>query len=141
MTDTIKFREDGTVEALLPKELYMAIVRVQAAENLDWEHACVRVTELCDSGSEKFTKRVKEEARRLHNRELMTQLNKGRATIESNAMELGKGYAKILYPCSICRKDMTFNLLDAEDKKKIMEMLKQGGIDNWRHTTCRTPTS
>lgn len=141
MTDTIKFRDDGTVEALLPKELYMAIVRVQAEEELEWNGSCVRAAELIDSGGEKFKKDVKEEARRLHNRELMQELNKGRLTIANNARESALSLAKIRYPCSVCGKDMVWNLLNDEDKEKIMEVLKKGGIANWQHTTCRTPTS
>jgi hypothetical protein len=125
----------------VPRDLYMAIVKVQAAENLNLEQACIRVTELYDHGSEQFTKRVKEEARKLHNRELLTELNKGRKTIEKNAEERGMNYAKILSPCSVCGKNMVFDLLNEQDKKNIMDMLKKGGIDSWQHTRCRTPTS
>ena len=36
------------MKAEIPKELYMAVVRVQAAENLDWNEACVRASQLID---------------------------------------------------------------------------------------------
>ena len=42
---------EGAVKAEIPKALYMAIVRLQAAESLDWEDACVRAAELIDANS------------------------------------------------------------------------------------------
>ena len=61
---SVKNRE-GAVKAEIPKALYMAIVRLQAAENLDWEDACVRAAELIDANSKEFKRRVKLEAQRL----------------------------------------------------------------------------
>jgi len=82
--DSITFLDEGGVQAVIPKALYQAIVKVQAAGGLEWEDACVRTAELADHGSKKFKRDVEKEARRLHNSELMTQLNRGRSSIEAS---------------------------------------------------------
>jgi len=138
--DSIKFREGG-VEAPIPDSLYRAIIRIQVEKGLSWEEACEKVADLADHGSAKFKKEVKEEARRLHKSELMRQLNKARSTIERNALARGMSYAHLRYPCSVCGKDMVWDLRDEEKKNQLLEILRKGGIDNWCHNSCRTPTS
>jgi len=48
----------GSVKAEIPKALYMAIVRVQAAESLDWAEACNRAATLLDANSESSRRRL-----------------------------------------------------------------------------------
>ena len=134
--------DDGYAQAFIPERLYREILRRQAGgKGMTWDEACVETAEDADHGSELFGKRVKESARRLHNRELMQQLNKGRETIGNRARESALSvWAKIRYPCSVCGKDMVWDLTDEKEKGQIMGVLKEGGIGNWYHETCKTPT-
>ena len=138
---SIKLREGG-VEAPIPNSLYRRIAGVQAAKDLSWDEACEEVAKLADSGSAKFQKQVKETARKLYNTELMKQMNKARLTIQKTADDYARiNYGTIRFPCSTCKQNLSWNLSDPEDKEQIMDILKDGGIGNWHHTTCGPPPS
>lgn len=136
----IKSKEDGSVEASLPEALYQAIVRIQAEKSLDWKGGCTRAAELIDSGSESFKKDVRNEALRLHRKELISELNKGRHAIEQNAFQRALERLCIRYPCPTCGKDMIWDPSNENDKRDIMSLLRRGGIDNWHHTGCKPLT-
>ena len=140
--DSIVFLDEGGVQAIIPKALYQAIVKVQAAGGFEeWDEACVRTAELADHGSKKFEKAVKDKAMSLYRSRHFTEMNKALDARHQSGVEEGKGYAKIRYPCSVCGKDMVWDLTNSDDKEKIMGMLEKGEIKNWQHTTCRTPTA
>jgi hypothetical protein len=137
--DAIRFMEDGSVEALLPKAFYMALVKVQAERDLGWVEACAKAAELIDSGSTKFKKNVKEEARRLHNSELMRQMNAARETIKEKAWEEGAAYARrnqsnFKVPCPRCGKPMRFSDSDA-NWDKVNQILTEA-FGSWAHPKC-----
>ncbi len=138
--DSIVFLDEG-VQAIIPKALYQAIVKVQAAGNLEWGEACVRTAELSNHGSVKFAKAVKDAAMGLYRSRHFSEMNKALDTRHQSGVEEGKAYAKIRYPCSVCGKDMVWNLTGSEDRENILGMLKKGGIGDWTHVTCKTPTS
>ena len=133
---------EGAVKAEIPKALYMAIVRLQAAESLDWEDACVRAAELIDANSKEFKRLVMLEAQRLYKRRFMKELNKAGETIRSNAWEAGAGWVRrnednFRVPCSICGKPMYFSSNDSNWESKVKPTLYQA-FKNWCHTRCKT---
>jgi len=85
------------VRAEIPRELYMAIVKLQAAEDLDWPEACIKAARLLNSNSEEFKRIVQLEAERLYKQRLMRQLNKARETVRTTS-EYPAGYAES--PCT-----------------------------------------
>ena|GEM_PF-5644292 len=140
LTGAIKFVKDG-VEALIPEEFYMTIIKAQAAEGLSWEAACLRVAELSDSGSEQFKKKVEEEARRLHNSELMQQLNKARGSVRTSGYnagyEAGRKAHHLWYYCDACGEVIWLEP-DGEDHKAVIQYMKEKG---WGHQKCHKEQS
>jgi len=138
--DSIRFLEDGAVEALLPKAFYLAMIRIQAEKGLDWNEACIFAAELIDSSSARFKREVEKEARRLYNGELMRQMNTARETIKGNAYESGysSGYEEgknegtAWYFCSVCGKriDITPN---GKAHASLIEYMRSAG---WGHSNC-----
>lgn len=108
----------------------MTIVRLQAAENLDWLEACLRATQLVDSNSEAFKKAVKREVQREYNRKFMAQLNKVK-----NKWEEGYKVEHFTAPCSICGKPIEFSQRENNWESQIKPTL-HNAFRGWRHTTC-----
>jgi len=138
---SLKNRE-GAVKAEIPKALYMAIVKLQAAEELDWEDACLKAAQLLYSNSEEFKRLVKLEAQRLYKRRFMRELNKARETIRSNAWEAGAEWVRrnednFRVPCSICGEPMYFSSNDSNWESKVKPTLYQA-FKNWYHVRCKT---
>jgi len=136
---TLKNRE-GAVKCEIPKELYLAIVKLQAAEELDWPEACVKAAQLLNSNSEEFKRLVRVEAQRLYKQRFMSELNKAKETVRSNAWEAGGEWVRenednFRVPCSICGKPMQFSSLDKNWESEIKPTLYQA-FKNWRHTKC-----
>lgn len=132
----------NAVKAEIPKALYMAIVRLQAAESLDWEEACERAAQLLDANSQEFKRRVKLEAQRLYKQRFMRELNKARETIWRNAWEAGRQWTRqnednFHVPCSICGKPMHFSSLDENWESEIKPTLYRA-FKNWCHVKCKT---
>lgn len=145
----------GIVKIEVPKALYMAIVRLQAAESLDWEDACARAAQLIDANSAEFGMAVKREAQRLYNRRFMEQLNKALASVKEKAWNEGfeAGYDEALYSifeleekhlskhglgyalCQHCGKPL-YGVLVAVNQslgKWVLEKVREAG---WGHTEC-----
>lgn len=135
---SLKNREDA-VKAEIPKILYMAIVKLQATENLDWEDACMRAAELVDGNSVEFKRAVKLEAQDLYKSRFMRELNVARKTIEDQAFQSGMNRVRVdednfHVPCSVCGKPMHISSRDnnwQEEKRVLYEAFR-----GWRHTTC-----
>jgi len=110
-------KSDSSMKMEIPKVLYHAIIRIQAAENLDWDEACVKAATLMDTGSKSFKKEVDKEALRLEKRQFMTQLNTTRDSIKTSAYNEGVNYTRnnednFKVPCSVCGKPMYFSNRD-----------------------------
>jgi hypothetical protein len=133
--DSITFLDEG-VQAVIPKQLYQAIVRVQAAGALEWGEACVRTAELSDHGGAKFKRDVEKEARRLHNSQFMSQLNEGRGTIRTSGYnagyEAGKNAHQTWYYCGVCGGRIWFEP-NSDSHKAAIQFMKDGG---WGHGKC-----
>ena len=120
------------VKTKIPWELYMAIVRLQGEEDLDWDQACIRTAELIDVKREEFLRTVDVEADRKYKSRHMKELNRSRKSWTE------KGYAKgveeycIVYPCSVCGGDLIMKPR-AKDHEVMKGMMKRAG---WAHSTC-----
>jgi hypothetical protein len=131
---------EGAVKAFIPKPLYLAVVRLQASEGLDWEEACIRAADLINANSVEFKRRVQLEAQRLYKQRFMRELNKARETITKEAWEAGANWVRMnednfRVPCGICRKPMYFSSLDGNWESEIKPTLYQA-FKNWHHTKC-----
>jgi hypothetical protein len=130
------------VKAEIPKALYLAIVRLQASEGLDWEEACVKASELLDANGQAFKRAVKREAQRLYNKRFMEQLNKAQGKIREGAFMGGIRWARenednFRVPCSICGEPMHFSSSDKNWESEVKPTL-YGAFKNWCHAKCPT---
>ncbi len=87
--ESLSFAGDK-VKASIPKSLYQAIIRIQAADDLDFEEACEIAGKLVDPRRNDFEKSVEDTAERLGKSRFMKQVNKTRKTIADK--EYDKGY-------------------------------------------------
>jgi hypothetical protein len=131
MTDSLSF-EGGKVKATIPNALYLAIVRLQGAESLDWASACSLAAERIDANTQAFGKAVEREVLSRHRSKLLTELNKGRKTIEGEAYERAKKRFEVWYLCSVCEERVEI-LPGSNSHKAIIEHMKQAG---WGHKAC-----
>jgi len=131
MTTTISFQDDE-VKTTIPKELYKAIVRIEASEDLDFADACIKLAKISDINGEAFKKAVQKEATKLAKSRFMRQLNIARETIKANSWEEGydAGSKKYNYPCKVCGKMITLTEIDWEPAAKY---LTESG---WSHRLC-----
>jgi len=125
-----------TIRAEIPRELALAIMRIEVEEDLDWVEACRRAAMLIERGGEEFEKAVRREAQRIYNSRFMKQLNKARDTIWEEGYETGyedgrREYA-IWYYCNVCGKPI-YGRPNAESHKAIIEYMRQHG---WSHVAC-----
>ena len=134
-----KNREDS-VKVPIPRQLQMAIIRLQGAEDLNWEEACVQASVLIDQNSEIFKKAAEDRALALYRSRHMSEMNKTRKTIEEKtrhvAVEMTRNEEdNFRVPCKICGKAMYFSSRDEdwEEEKKILHQALAG----WQHTDCR----
>jgi len=139
-------RKDGkrTVKTEIPWELHMALIKVQASEELDYEQACERASQLIDTNSEEYRRAVQSEANRLKKSQLMTEINKAKKTWRKKGYNSGfkdgqkEGYKqgvqqyKVPYPCSVCGRELVM-MPGARDHEAMKVMMKHAG---WAHTTC-----
>ena len=120
------------VKTKIPWELYMAIVRLQGEEDLDWDQACIRTAELIDVKREEFLKAVDMVADRKYKSRHMKELNSSRKSWTEKGYAKGAEEHRITYPCSVCGGDLTIKP-GAKDHEAMKEMMKQAG---WAHSTC-----
>jgi hypothetical protein len=138
-------RKNGKmVKRSIPWALHMAIVRLQGAEELEYEEACVRAAVLIEEGSEKHKEAVKAEANRLYKSRFMAELNKAKNTWHQKGYDKGFGEGKkagidvsreayqIKYPCSKCGGDLILRPGNV-DTESAIEFLKSQG---WGHSQC-----
>jgi hypothetical protein len=128
------------VRAEIPRQLYQAVIRIQADEDLDWIDAAMKAAFLVDRNREKFKKAVRREANNLANSRLMKQLNKGRESIRDNAFNDGMNYVRLSednfkVPCSNCGKPMRFT--NGSEGWEDAKVVLYEAFENWCHTNCR----
>jgi hypothetical protein len=134
----------------------MAIIRIQASSNLDFDQACVKAAELLDVDG--YQKAVKREALRLGRGKLMATLNKMRESYEDKGFEAGLelGHTEAFgdaqskaqewlrnndcfrVPCSVCGQPMTFSSQDGNWEQEKAILCK--AFSDWHHTTCKKTT-
>ena len=120
----------------VPWSLYMAIVKLQAEEELDFESARERAGRLLDEKSGKFTKAVQKEANRMYKKRFMEEMNKAKKSwIEKGRMaglSEAESMFKIECSCAICGKPMLL-VPNGDMTKAAVGFLESSG---WRQTKC-----
>lgn len=124
----------------IPRELYMAILRLQVEYDLDWIDACKKAADLIDRNSGEFKRAVKREAERIYNSRFMKQLNKAKKKIAEKIEEeawmegynRAKGEYEVWYHCNVCGEPITIRP-NSEDHKAMREYMREHG---WGHRSC-----
>lgn len=116
----------------------MAIVKIQADKNLDWNEACIFVSNLIDTNSKAFNERVDAEAERRYKSRHMKELNKARETIEKKVREyIIKNEDHFRVPCKICGEFMYFSNFDENWESKVKPILYGAFAERgWGHIKC-----
>lgn len=132
------------VKAEIPRQLHMALIKIQAEEDLDYDDACIRASILLDMNSEEHKKSVKKEAERIHKKRFFKEVGKTHATWREKGRQEGyeegrnAGYTdgmnqhKITYPCNVCGKPITM-YPGSNDHEAMKQFMKQAG---WSHAEC-----
>ncbi len=128
----------------IPWELHIALVKLQGRLESTYEEACITSAQQMDANSTEFEKAVAQETRNIQKSQVMTKVNKSRKTWTDKGYKKGfnegrkQGYKqgvteyKIVYPCSICGKEIVM-MPNNPDHVAMKTMLAKGG---WAHTAC-----
>ena len=131
----------------LPKSMRMAVAKVMTEFNLDYPEALERAAVLIDLHGRAFEKAVNREAERRHKSRFMTELNKGRATIENNfQIRLNNSYKSwetagynrakkeyaIWFNCHVCGQPI-YIIPNSEPHRIVNNHLRSLG---WGHQEC-----
>ena len=128
MTDAIEFRDDGKVRAIIPRELYLAICRIQGAEGLDWFEGCVVGAGRIDSNAEEFKKAVEKKALNRYRSQFLTEINKARNSIIAEERKKWQ----IIWDCPHCGEPMVL-LPGSKAHQEIIAHMTEWG---WSHKDC-----
>ena len=132
------------VKRSIPWALNIAIVRLQGAEELEYDEACVRAALLIEGGSEKYKEVLKAEANRMYKSRFLREQNKARNSWiqkgydegfgegKEAGMDMGRETYQIIYPCSKCGDDLILRPSN-KDTESAIEFLKSQG---WGHSKC-----
>jgi ssDNA-binding Zn-finger/Zn-ribbon topoisomerase 1 len=122
----------------------MAIVRLQGAEELEYDEACERAAMLIEEGSEQYKETMKVEANRIYKSRFLREQNKaknswikkgyddGFSDGKKAGNDIGREAYQIKYPCSKCGGDLILRPGN-KDTKSAIEFLKSQG---WGHSKC-----
>ena len=142
---TPRKKNERSIPALedLPKALRMAIVRLMAKRNIDYEEALEHAALLLDINNRIFDEEVKKEANRTYKRKFMTEINKARSTIQRDAdtriayarekifQDARKQY-EIYYYCCICKEKITV----VPNSPSHHAIVKHMNENRWGHSSC-----
>lgn len=128
---------------MIPRQLEMAIRKLQVAENLGWDEACVKAATLVDINSDRFQTLIEKKAQSLSKSRFLTQLNKGRATIARyskrhgylEGLESAKSIERFTIPCSKCGGPMEFQNNQNNWTSDVKPTLCKA-FETWSHVTC-----
>jgi len=132
------------VKRKIPKELDRAIVRIQAAENQDFDEACIKLSIIADPNSKEFKKEVEKAALSLAKSRFMKHMNTARTEISAKGWSEGHdlgykdGYAqgseKYRYPCKVCGELITLSEVTWVAARKSLVAA------GWGHGKCHKPS-
>lgn len=134
------------VKLPIPREIYLAIMKVMTDENLDWPKACQRVAQLINTKSDEFKKAVDAKANQLYKKRHMAEqnktINKLKAKFESGhyaVMEMMRKDQEKLQqfyiPCPKCGEPMRFSNSDEDWTTKSQTLL--AAFKGWAHVNCQ----
>lgn len=136
----------------VPRSLEMAIVKIRAELELDWDEACEHMAGLADPNGKKFKSAVSREANRRYKSRHLVELNKAKKTFTDKGYKKGvreghskghqEGYGEglatgktrhqIWYYCKGCKKKIHIEPNDKCHKALIQYMNDHG----WAHSSC-----
>lgn len=132
------------VKRSIPWALNLAILRLQGAEELEFDEACVRAAVLIEEGGERFKEEVKAEASRQYKSRFLGEQNKAKNTWiqkgyddgfgdgKKAGIDIGRESYQIKYSCSKCGGDLILRPGN-KDTESAIEFLKSQG---WGHSQC-----
>ena len=133
-----------SVKTEIPWPLHIALIKLQASEEVSYEEACLLASKFLDTNSETFRKEVEREIMKHDRSQLMSSINKSKKTWTEKGRKKGynegyrDGYSKgttdfkITYPCSICGNELGMKP-GAKDHEAMKGLMRQAG---WAHSTC-----
>jgi hypothetical protein len=137
---------------LLPETLRKALVKMMAAENLDYAQALDRAGLLLDTNSEAYKKAVEAGGNTRYKSRFLRELNMARgqwkashdkALLDKRLEGWIAGRRSVFddemvwrVPCSVCGEPMRFSSKDKGFAEEY-EVLK-AAFSNWHHSTCPT---
>ena len=122
----------------------MTIIRLQGTEDLDFEEACIRASQLIDSNSEEFKKSVEVKVSNFKKGLLLSESNRSRKTWTNKGYKKGysegeaTGYQRgvdenrITFQCAMCNQELWLPP-NSEAHKAVIAFLKEKG---WGHGEC-----
>lgn len=128
--------DEPLLKVEIPRSLYQAIIRIQAAEDLDFREACLSAAHLVDPRRDEYDEAVRDEADRLAKSRFFKQLNKARRKIGDKEYSKGfndgyeAGSELFKYPCSVCSEPIVLSDKSWESAKEFL--VKEG----WGHSKC-----
>ncbi len=129
-------RKKQSKKISVPWSLYMAIVKLQAEKELDFESACERAGSLLNEKSGKFAQEVQSEANRVYKKRFMEEMNKAKGSWIERGRNAGFSDAenryKIECSCANCGKSISL-LPNSDITNMAIKHLESSG---WRHTQC-----
>ena len=122
----------------------MAIIKLQAAEELDFDEACVRASQLLDVNREEFQKAIDIKVNSIKKGLVLSEANRSRKTWTEKGYKQGHsdgeaaGYRRgvdenrITFPCAVCNQELWLPP-NTEIHNQVMAFLKEKG---WGHGEC-----
>ena len=132
--------KNGAYKVEIPRELYMAIVKIQAEKDLDWYDACIEASRLVTTNREEVEKLAEKKARELYNSKFMSQLNKARRKVWEDGYEKGYGdgyrVEHFTVPCCVCGGPTLITSENREQWEKEVKPILYKAFSNWGHKEC-----
>ncbi len=110
----------------------MTLVKLQGAEGLDWDEACLHASRLMDVSGKRYRDEIRAEANRVYKKRFMTEINKAKQTWIKKGFQEGVNESRITYPCSVCGGELVMKP-EAVDHDAMKLLMKEKG---WAHSTC-----
>lgn len=111
-------RKNQRVKVEIPWELNMAIIKIQAAEELEFEEACIHASKLLDVNGSEFHRAIETKVNKIKKSLVLSEVNKSKKTWREKGYKKGYdeghriGHQKgvnefrITYSCAVCGEEL-----------------------------------
>lgn len=137
-------RKTQRVKVEIPWELNMAIIKIQAVEELEFKEACIHASKLLDVNGGEFQRAIETKVNNIKKGLVLSEVNKSKKTWREKGYKKGydegmrNGYQRgvvdyrIAYTCAVCGKELIMKP-KANDYEAMKQLMKQAG---WAHGDC-----